>query len=284
MKLCGWLSILLLPYIVTSFVTPRLSKRHGILNAKKQPKRKDVDTDFEIKPEPEQLKNAEPALPLETRAKLKEELSSPFRKLRQFVFISMGAGGGLATLTALPQLLFAIQEGGDKILPAATNFAVDVGAVIAGITFWIKELSNEKAKQQIFLEKEKQVSNELTTVEREDREKRIGLLPVEIQVSEKNENATRIVRFSDLQERGRQHIIIVAGKQAFVKDAVLSARIEGADLFNSQDTVIVPVVLEDEQLAQLDEGRKKGFGTKELLMEAPYIAKPAQVLLHILPT
>ena len=46
------------------------------------------------------------------RVKLKEEISSPFRKVRQFIYTGMGIAGALGTVTAVPQLLFAVQDGG----------------------------------------------------------------------------------------------------------------------------------------------------------------------------
>ena len=38
------------------------------------------------------------------RVKLKEEISSPFRKVRQFIYTGMGIAGALGTVTAIPQL------------------------------------------------------------------------------------------------------------------------------------------------------------------------------------
>lgn len=211
----------------------------------------------------------------ELRVKLKEEISSPFRKVRQFLYSGMGIAGLLGTVTALPQLIFAIKDGGDTLINAGGNVAIDIGAIALAAVLWDKDSKAEKIKLERYTRKEKLLSYQMTNVEKEEREKELSLLPIQIQISEKDENVTRIVSLGDLQVKGKQNIIIVAGKSDFVKDVIISAKIEGADIFNSKDTYIVPVVLEDDQL---ETALKKGFGAqKEGLMSAPYIGKPMQV-------
>lgn len=209
------------------------------------------------------------------RVKLKEEISSPFRKVRQFIYSGAGIAGLIGTVTAVPQLLFAVQDGGEAITGAITNVAIDVGAVVLAVVGWNKDAEGERIKLERYTRKEKILSFQMSSTDIEDREKDISLLPVQIQVSEKDENATRIVSLGELQSKGKQNIIIVAGKRDFVKDVVISAKIEGTELFNSKEIYVVPVVLEDDQL---DAALAKGFGApKESLMSAPYIGKPMQV-------
>jgi hypothetical protein len=211
----------------------------------------------------------------EMRVKLKDEISSPFRKVRQFIYSGMGIAGTLGTVTALPQLLFAIQDGGDAVGGAVANVGIDIGTVILAYVLWDKDAQAEKIKLERYTKKEKLLTYQMSATDKEDRERELSLLPVQIQVSEKDENATRIVSVGELQSKGKQNVIIVAGKRDFVKDAVISAKIEGADLFNSKEIYVVPVVLEDDQL---EAAMAKGFGAaKESLMSAPYIGKPTQV-------
>jgi Low psii accumulation1 / Rep27 len=211
----------------------------------------------------------------EMRVKLKDEISSPFRKVRQFIYSGMGIAGTLGTVTALPQLLFAIQDGGDAIGGAVANVGIDIGTVVLAYVLWDKDAQAEKIKLERYTKKEKLLTYQMSATDKEDRERELSLLPVQIQISEKDENATRIVSLGELQSKGKQNVIIVAGKRDFVKDAVISAKIEGADLFNSKEIYVVPVVLEDDQL---EAAMAKGFGAaKESLMGAPYIGKPTQV-------
>lgn len=221
------------------------------------------------------VETAEENLQEGLRVKLKEEISSPFRKVRQFIYSGAGIAGLIGTVTAVPQLLFAVQDGGAAIGGAITNVAIDLGAVVLAVVLWDKDAEGERIKLERFTRKEKLLSYQMSSTDITDREKDISLLPVEIQVSEKDANATRIVSLGELQSKGKQNIIIVAGKRDFVKDVVISAKIEGADLFNSKEIYVVPVVLEDDQL---DAALAKGFGApKESLMSAPYIGKPMQV-------
>ena len=105
------------------------------------------------------------------------------------------------------------------------------------------------------------------------------MLPVEIQINEKDENVTRIVSIGDLQSKGKQNVIIVSGNKLFVKDAVISARIEGTNLFTEYQTIVIPVIFgEKPQLDDIEKKASKGFGsTKREILESPYIGKPMQV-------
>jgi hypothetical protein len=213
-------------------------------------------------------------------ASLKAEAASPFKLLRQFVYGAMAAGGGLGTFTAIPQLIFAFtDEGGDKV-NAVKNIVIDAGAVVAAGVLWKIEADNAKAKLERFKGKERISGNLMASTDASDREQALAMLPVEIQTSQKDENATKIVSLGDLQARGKQHVIIVTGNAKFVKDAVMSARLEGADMFSDKNTMVIPFISTVEE-SQLDEKLGKGFGnSKAALMEAPYIAKPKQVRVY----
>lgn len=221
--------------------------------------------------------------------KIKEEIASPFRRFRQFIYIACFMGGGLGFVTALPALILAIQKGGTDstaTTTALTNVAVDLGGVLGGIFFWIREYNDEQEKLKRFAQKEQLQSSRLSENDIADRSKEISRLPVEIIFSESDKNATRVVSIGDLQEKGQQNVVIVTGKKSFVKDAILSARIEGNELFNSKNTMIVPVILDDKQksptnIEEKGKNNKGGFGTggnsNASLMEAPYIANAVQV-------
>ena len=113
----------------------------------------------------------------------------------------------------------------------------------------------------------------------QSRELEISRLPIEIQTSETNENVTRIVSINDLQLKGKQNIIIIAGDYNTVKDALITAKIEGTTLFNSKETFVIPVVFGKEIQEQIEDAPSKGFAApKEGLLTAPYIAKPTQVI------
>jgi hypothetical protein len=159
----------------------------------------------------------------------------------------------------------------------AINIAIDVGAIVGAVLLWDRDAAAEKKAIERFTTKEKQVSAQLSSTEINEREALLSKLPMEIIFSESNENVTRIVSVGDLQIQGKQNLIIVAGSQAFVKDALISARIEGSNLFTTKETYVVPVVYEDEQLLSPEDNKGFGNAAKDSLMSAPYIGRPTQV-------
>ena len=204
--------------------------------------------------------------------KLKEEATSPFRLFRQFLYGAMGAAGGLGTFTAGPQLIGALQNSGD-VENAIKNLAIDVGGVIFAAILWKFENDNAVRKINVFREKQRIMDKKLSQSELKEREQELSLLPVEIQISEREENVTRVVSLSDLQLKGSQNVVILAGKADFVRDAVISARLEGPDAFSMKNVIVIPFSMDAEE----PRDRPKGFGKQPELIEAPYIAKPKQV-------
>jgi len=224
--------------------------------------------------------NEDNAVDFDTKVRLKEEIASPFRKLRYFFYSGCIAGGGLGFVTTLPQLIFALQDKSDQTSEVITNLAIDLSGILGGIFLWAKDYADEMTKLERFSDKEMRLSNSLNSKQKTSREEKLSRLPIEIQTSLTNETETRIVSFKDLQERGNQNVVVLAGVKSFIKDALISARLEGPELFSKENIVIVPVVMSGEQL---EEASSKGFASsKEGLMTAPYIAKPAQVKICVL--
>ncbi|KAJ1438321.1 hypothetical protein B484DRAFT_444687 [Ochromonadaceae sp. CCMP2298] len=207
-------------------------------------------------------------------AKLKAEAAAPFRFFRTFVYAGIGAAGGLGLFTAVPQLILATAD--DK-QNAVINVAVDLGGVVAAALLWSKEQAQQAKLESSYEVKQAKMDNKISTLVLVQRERQLGMLPVRIQTSERDENVTRIVSLADLQAKGGQHVVLVAGEVGFVRDAMITARLEGVDLFVSRETVVVPFVYNDRQL---EEGKDKGFAKsqdKDALMTSPYIARPQQL-------
>jgi hypothetical protein len=229
------------------------------------------------------------SLSAEQAARIKAEISSPFRGLRKFAYIAMGAAGGLGTFTAVPQFLFAFQDGDENIGAALGNLAIDLGGVVGAVLLWDKEGNAEAKKISLFEDRERSTGMVLSKSALDEREREIGALPVEIVFSESDANVTRIFKFSDLQQKGGQNVVIVAGTRAYVRDCVLSARLEGNTLFNEGNIYLVPVVMDDNELLLQDDDADvvndsggRGFGNDSrdhdaALLSAPYIGKAAQI-------
>lgn len=219
-----------------------------------------------------------------SRAKLVAEATAPFSLFRKFIYGGMGAAGGIGTITAIPPLIFALQDSGgdhERLLTAAKNIAIDLAAVLSATFLYIRERKQENDKLDKIIKLEQKVGSKLSKDQSREREALLGKLPVEIQVSEYDVNATRIVSLADLQLKGKQSAIVVTGGFDFVRDAVLSAKIEGSESFMDEEVVVIPFVSDSIDSKQLDENAAKGFAKKEGLMTAPYIAKPMQVITSV---
>jgi hypothetical protein len=230
------------------------------------------------------------SLSAEQAARIKAEISSPFRGLRKFAYIAMGAAGSLGTFTAVPQLLFAVQDGGENIGAALGNLAIDLGGVVGAVLLLDREGNAEANKVALFEDRERKTAAGMVLSKStlNEREREIGALPVEIIFSESDVNVTRVFKFSDLQQKGGQSVVIVAGNRGYVRDCVLSARLEGTALFNEGNIYLVPVVMDDNELllhdgADAANNSGKGFGSDSRdndvagMLSAPYIGRAAQI-------
>ena len=218
------------------------------------------------------------------QAKLKEEVDNPFRKVRQFVYIAVGLAGLIGAVTTMPSIVLVSQGADGDMQTNLINLGIDVAGVVSAAIFWNKDASDEARKVEMMLAKERAGAYQMDSSEAIARAIEVANMPVQIQVNEQNGDETKIVRFGDLQSKGGQNIIVVAGRGEYVKEQVMTARLEGNDLFNSCETYVVPVIVDADveatsspQLDAVEALQKKGFGKTEELMAAPYIGKPAQL-------
>ena len=56
-------------------------------------------------------------------------------------------------------------------------------------------------------------------------------------------NSTRVVSIKDLQLYGQQNVIIVAGNYDFIKDALISARLEGKLLMMIMIVIVIVMLI-----------------------------------------
>lgn len=164
------------------------------------------------------------------KAKLKAEVRTPFRLLRFFIYGGVASAGALGSFTAIPQLYLSFQNSNELNIDksnAITNVVVDVGGVIGAVLLWRKESTDQKKLIDSYIAKQLKLDNSLSPTAIEERQQQLSLLPVEIQISEIDANVTRVVSLKDLQIRGLQNIIVIAGNYEFVKDSLISARLEG---------------------------------------------------------
>jgi hypothetical protein len=83
--------------------------------------------------------NSKKGLDPEQYARLKAEMAAPYRGLRQFLYIGVGASGFIGAFVFFFQLL-----AGRDVENALPNFALQVGIVALMIFLWRWEQSRQK--------------------------------------------------------------------------------------------------------------------------------------------
>jgi hypothetical protein len=76
----------------------------------------------------------------EQYAKLKAELATPYRGLRQFIYIAFGASGFIGAVIFLAQL-----AAGREVDSALPNFALQIGVV--ALMVWLFRLEQKAARK-----------------------------------------------------------------------------------------------------------------------------------------
>ena len=206
------------------------------------------------------------------RSKLVTESIAPWRTLRLFLYFSAGSGaliGGLITLSGVAAALSGAKPDVDLNVEAL-NLAIDFGAAgaFAFLAKWDfdrqKELT-ENVEQKIERKKEqKKVIQNMR-----EREKRLGDLNLEIQVSADGE--TRKAPVSNIQAGANQHVIIVAGPRKACKDALIGANLLKMD-FAMSNVLVVPFET-GVGAAELQSRPSGGFGDGPSYENQPYVAR-----------
>lgn len=220
-------------------------------------------------PSPEQ-READAKAKAEALARLREEAANPFRSLRFFVYGSSAFSAGIGGMSSLAQLAGTL--GGAKYaLPldqVVQNLAINFGVVAAMGTLWkLDSDSQQEERERIstLFDKRNQVKKtKIPSSVLKASEKQFGNLEVEVVVGE---DAKRTVPIKDLQANANQHVVVLAGNDEMISDALLSAELMGTS-FARADILVVPV----EQAADAN-AATKGFGKQKDPLG--FVAKPA---------
>jgi cbb3-type cytochrome oxidase subunit 3 len=85
----------------------------------------------------------------EQYARLKAEISAPYRGLRQFIYLACGGSGFIGAIVFIARL-----AAGKEVDSALPNLALQI--VVVAITIWLFRLEQKAARKQERLEREKQ--------------------------------------------------------------------------------------------------------------------------------
>jgi hypothetical protein len=152
------------------------------------------------------------------------------------------------------------------------NLAIDFGAVAVFVVLAKFDLDkqkelNEDVEKKIELKKErKQLAKGM-----KEREKQLGNLNLEIQVSTSGDTKQASVR--QLQAGARQHMILVAGPRKACRDALIGANLLKMD-FAMSNVLVVPYETDIDQAERLSRPNG-GFGDRPMYETQPYVAQVA---------
>lgn len=179
-------------------------------------------------------------------AKLRAEASSPFQLFRLFVFGGLSAGASLGFLVSSARLVAAF-NGIYEFEETAKTFGINVACVAAFGFLFVRELNSRQKNVQM-------------------AEKEENLSMLQVSVSKDGDRTVPIAAF-----RGVYRPIIIAGSKGQVRKSLAKAA-EYASLFVTRGIVVIPVILNDqdidEKLQQLKDDQKQSKGFVQAKNEA----------------
>lgn len=212
---------------------------------------------FEMKQANEEDKGEKEGPSDEMLDKLRAEATTPFRTIRLFIYGTFAFGASIGSLTAFTQLLASANNQPDA-LPlnqALQNVGIDVTVVVASLGAFLFENKLAQATKENVAKQYRRKEGGLSQEEEEKREKFMRDLSVTIRVGEK-ETDIKEANVGDLTKKANQHIVLVAGPQEFLNEALVSARLSKQDTFIKGNAMIVPLLC-------TANNRKSGKGSKD---------------------
>jgi hypothetical protein len=154
------------------------------------------------------------------------ETIAPFRGLRLFFYASFASGafvGGLITLSGVAAALSGVRSDVD-LNTEYINLAIDFGAVaLFGVLAKIDLDKGEELRQKVDEKVENKKKQKKIVKSMREREERLSQLELDVRVTEDGE--TRRASVGVMQEKAKQHVILVAGPGRVVRDALRGAQL-----------------------------------------------------------
>lgn len=154
------------------------------------------------------------------------ETIAPFRGLRLFLYASFASGafvGGLITASGVAAALSGVRTDVD-LNTEYLNLAIDFGAVaLFGVLAKIDLDKGEELRQKVDEKVEIKKKQKKIVKGMREREERLSKLELDVRVTEDGE--TKRASVGVMQEKARQHIILVAGPGRVVRDALRGAQL-----------------------------------------------------------
>lgn len=208
--------------------------------------------------------------------KLLEETVAPWRPLRLFLYFSAASGafvGGLITLSGALAAMNGLRDDVD-MNTEYLNLAIDFGAVAAfGIFAKLDLDEGAKLSEAVDERVERKKAQKKITKSMRERETLLKDLNVNVRVTE--DGGMKLAPLGIMQERAKQHVILVAGPGRAIRDALRGAQLNKQN-FAMSNILVVPYEtgLDAAKRASKPDA-SKGFGDERPKYETePYVAEP----------
>ena len=207
--------------------------------------------------------------------KLLEETVAPFRGLRLFFYGAFASGafvGGLITLSGVAAAMNGLRDDVD-LNTEYLNLAIDFGAVaLFGV---LAKLDIDK-KSELAVEVEEKVQQKKQQKKAagamRERESLLKNLNVNVRVTE--DGGMKMAPLGVMQEKAKQHVILVAGPGRAIRDALRGAQLNKVN-FAMTNILVVPYETGVEFAEKAAKPNGGGFGDDRPSYETqPYVAEP----------
>ncbi|GMI35201.1 hypothetical protein TrCOL_g6726 [Triparma columacea] len=210
------------------------------------------------------------------KAKLLAESIAPWRTVRLFLYGSFGSGafvGGFLTLAGLIAAKSGARSDVD-IDEYTLNVAIDFGAAtFFAVAAYLDTKRGAELSDAVEAKIErKKASKEQMKASNERWTREFRALQVAVNLGGGEDKETFV---KDLQDGAAQNLVVLAGNKAFLKDALLSAKLAQPGSFQQKDVLLIPV---SNERAPVSVASEKGFAAPASVSPSSsplYVANPS---------
>lgn len=208
--------------------------------------------------------------------KLLEETVAPFRGLRLFFYGSFASGafvGGLITASGVAAAMNGLRDDVD-LNTEYLNMAIDFGAVaLFGILAKFDLDGGAKLAESVEDQVQRKKGQKKLAKGMRERESQLQGLNINVRVTE--DGGMKMAPVGVMQEKAKQHVILVAGPGRAIRDALRGAQLNKVN-FAMTNILVVPYETGLDEVARASKpDASKGFGNDRPTYETqPYVAEP----------
>lgn len=208
--------------------------------------------------------------------KLLTETIAPFRGLRLFFYAAFASGafvGGLITASGVAAALNGLRSDVD-LNTEYLNLAIDFGAV-AFFGVLAKFDLDKDAELSAKVEDKVRRTKEQKKLAGAMREREVALKSLNINVRISENGDTKMAPVGVMQDKAKQHIILVAGPNKAIKDALRGAQLNKVN-FAMTNILVVPYETGIDAVERASRPDGSGFGNdaRPSYETQPYVAEP----------